>query len=309
MPISLNFDMRGSQQAKERLAAYKPLLGLFGADVAARIGPALTSSDPGAQQMGQGMLADLLAQRQRLQQSKLPVEQQVARLPPIDRAKFESEQALGRQRLLAGDQTIQEMEQAARLGPLNEQAARALIASREASRQASLANAALAQSGRITQVQGTLNQRFLAQMQAPVEVADAVQQAEQALKTGDSLGVLAASVKLAKILDPTSVVREGEVTTVQGGIGLAAQLVNGYNKLFGQGMTPAGMQAYQQLIRAVAGPVLQRGVRIEDEVRKAAAVMEADPDMAATGIGWPSNYVRRYLQGMPDPNTNADHEL
>lgn len=228
---------------------------------------------------------------------------------PMAKAQMDSEQALTRQRTLAGDQTAQEIEQARQLGPLNLQATQALIQSRQASAQASRANAMAAQSGRITQVQGTLNQRFLSQMDAPTQVADAVQQVDASLATGDSLGALAATIKLAKILDPTSVVREGEVTTVQGGIGVGAQLMNNYNKLFGSGFNPAAAETFKKVTKSVAAPVLQRGLRIEDEIRRAAAVMEADPNMAATGIGWPSQYVRRYLQGMPDPATSADFEL
>jgi hypothetical protein len=282
----------------------QPLLNQYGPDAAKAIGSAWMAGGPAAD-----MANSRLAQAEQMQASKMPMEDQLARLPLGDQAQIASEQALYRQRMLAGDQTQLQIDQAQQMGPLERQAVQALIGSRNASAQASRANADLARAGKITQVQGTLNQRFLSQMDAPVQVADAVQQVDSALSTGNSLGVLAATIKLAKILDPTSVVREGEVTTVQGGLGVASQLLNNYNKLFGQGMSQEGAKAFQKLTKSVAGPVLQRGVRIEDEIRNAASVMEADPNMAATGIGWPSQYVRRYLQGMPDPNTNADFEL
>lgn len=297
-------DAAAAKKQEQAAGLLQPLLNQYGPDAAKAIGSAWMAGGPAAE-----LATAKLAQAEQAQASKLPIEQQLARLPLGDQAQIGSELALTRQRTLAGDQTMLEMEQARQLGPLNVQAAEALINSRQASAAASQANAELARTGKISQVQGTLNQRFLAQMDAPTQVADAVQQIDAALQTGNSLGVLAATVKIAKILDPTSVVREGEVTTVQGGIGVASQLINNYNKLFGEGMNPAGAETFRKLAKSVAGPVLQRGVRIEDEIRRAAQVMEADPNMAATGIGWPSQYVRRYLQGMPDPNTSADFEL
>lgn len=282
----------------------KPILNRYGPDAAKAIGSAW---------MAGGSAADLansnLAQAEQQQASKLPVPEQLARLPLPEQVAIAADQALYRQRTLAGDQTTAEMDQARVMGPLEKQATEALIGSRNASAQASRANASASKTGQISQVQFTLNQRFLSQMDAPVQVADAVQQIDGAFETGNSLGVLAATIKLAKILDPTSVVREGEVTTVQGGLGVGTQLLNNYNKLFGQGMNAEGAKAFQKLTKSIAGPVLQRGVRIEDEIRKAAGVMQADPNMAATGIGWPSQYVRRYLQGMPDPTTGTDFEL
>jgi hypothetical protein len=289
---------------KRTAALLKPVLNRYGPDAAKAIGSAWMAGGPAADLANQR-----LAQAEQQQVSRLPVDQQMARLPLKTQAEIGSELALQQQRALSAQKVQEEIQQARVLGPLNAQATQALIQSRMASVQASMANAELARAGKISQVQGQLNQRFLSQMDAPTQVADATQQIDAALKTGDSLGGLAATIKLAKILDPTSVVREGEVTTVQGGIGVASQLINSYNRLFGEGMSPAGAKTFLGITRAVAGPVLQRGLRIEKEIRSAAAQVDADPNMAATGIGWPSAYVRRYVQGMPDPEASADFEF
>jgi len=291
-------------QYRQQGSALKPSLNQYGPDAAKAIGTALIAGGPAA-----GMAQQRLGMLQQKQDRALPFEERVARLPLLEQAQLGSEMALGESRRALTAQTRQEIEQAAILGPLNVKATQSLIRDREASAAASLANATATRQGKITAVQGQLNDKFLRQMDAPTQVADATQQIEGALGTQDSLGALAATIKLAKVLDPTSVVREGEVTTVQGGTGTAANLIAQYNKIFGQGFSPDGARRFREITRQVAGPVLQRGLRIEKEIRAAAHTMEVNPDMAATGIGWPSAYVKRYVTGMPDPLATADMEL
>lgn len=208
--------------------------------------------------------------------------------------------AMDRLLKLADFQTKQDMV------PLEQQAVRALINQRESAAAASRASALAASEGRITDRQDKLNQTFLRQIGAATEVADAVQQIDAALGTGDSLGSLAAVVKLAKVLDPTSVVREGEVTTVQGGTGTAENLIAQYNKLFGQGFSEEGANRFRKVARAVAGPVLERGLRIEDEIRTSARNVEADPEMAIRGAGWRGGWARQWLQGGDNPGQPVD---
>ena len=303
------FDRQREQAAydlnQQRTAALlKPLLNQYGPDAAKAIGSAMIAGGPASQMAEQRM-----AQQQQLQASRQPMDQQIAMMSPMQQAQMGSELALGDQRRSSTAVNQQQLAQAQAEGPYSLAAIQAQIRQRDASAQASMANRAAADSGRITQVQSRLNDRFLTQMDAPTQVADSVQQIDASMAGGDSLGALAATIKLAKILDPTSVVREGEVTTVQGGTGLAASLVNAYNKAGGKGMGPAQAAAFKRTVRSVAVPVLQRGLRIEGEVRKAAETMDADPEMAATGIGWPSGFVKRYVGDMPDPNTAADFEL
>lgn len=152
-----------------------------------------------------------------------------------------------------------------------------------------------------------LSQDYQANMKAPVEVADATQQISAGLRSGNSLGALAAVIKLAKILDPTSVVREGEVTTVQGGIGTAAALINEWNRLGGKGMTPENAKQFEAVVKGQAAPILQRGLRLGAEYAKSAETLKVRGDLVKTGVGFPENYVLNYLQGFEDPNVATDY--
>ena len=118
------------------------------------------------------------------------------------------------------------------------------------------------------QAQGLISQqntKFLQRVQSGVEVMDAYQQIIGALDSGNALGAQAAVIKLAKILDPTSVVREGEVEVIKGGMGAMNQLWNTVRNLNNQGLTPDAVKAVKQVARATAMPVLERTLRQRDE--------------------------------------------
>jgi hypothetical protein len=234
--------------------------------------------DPGTRQLGNAMAAGLMdpVQRQGLANAK----QQGALLGvQTEAAQFGLEQA--------------------RLeGPLNLQAARELIASRQAAAQASAASAEAAAAGRIDPLEARINQRWLANLTEPVAVQDSLQQIEGALGQSDSLGAVAAMIKLAKILDPTSVVREGEVTTVQGGTGTAQALLSSINKIKGGGLTPQAAADVLRTAKTIAVPILTRGQQITDEVRKQATDYGVNPDRVTTGIGWQPGYTQALLEEM-----------
>lgn len=194
----------------------------------------------------------------------------------------------------------QQQDQFDRSFKLDQQRTNAQIAASQAQREGAQDN---------SQLEGLkfLSTKYQQNMDAPTQVADATQQINNALKSGDSLGSLAAVIKLAKILDPTSVVREGEVTTVQGGLGTAAALINEFNRLGGKGMTPEAAKAFQDIVRQIAGPVLQRGLRLGQEYRASAKSLGVRPELVTTGVGFPEGYVTRYLQGMPDPEVQTDY--
>lgn len=131
-----------------------------------------------------------------------------------------------------------------------------------------------------------LNDRYLAQMKAPVNVQDALAQLENALSTGSSIGAVAATVKLAKILDPESVVREGEVRTVEGGLGIADQIIRALNNVEGQGFGPDAVKDLLELAQAVATPVLERGRLIESQFGQMAVDAQVSPEQVTSGIGF-----------------------
>lgn len=213
-------------------------------------------------------------------------------LSPQGRAELERTRASTMQAQAGTDLSRFQLEQAQRLGPLNYAAELALVESRRAATAASQASAQAAAAGKMDQVTARLQDRWLRQMVAPVAVQDSLQQIDAALDTQDSLGALAAVIKLAKILDPTSVVREGEVTTVEGGIGIADQLVRNYNRLKGEGFSGGGVKSLRQTALAVAAPVLSRGSQITAEFRGLADASGVPADQVVTGIGWDDAYSR-----------------
>lgn len=213
-------------------------------------------------------------------------------LSPQGRAELERTRASTMQAQAGTDLSRFQLEEAQRLGPLNYAAELALVESRQAATAASLASAQAAAAGKIDQVTARLQDRWLKQMIAPVAVQDSLQQIDAALDTQDSLGALAAVIKLAKILDPTSVVREGEVVTVEGGIGIADQLIRSFNRLKGEGFNAGGVKSLRQTALAVAAPVLSRGSQITAEFRGLADASGVPADQVVTGIGWDDAYSR-----------------
>lgn len=298
-------DLRARRQERLANSAYrqqagllKPLLSQFGAETAQQVGSALLSDSPEARAIGGGLLQQLLMQRG---QMGLTPQQQAELAWRSSQIKTEEMQ----QEKLGLD-----IDQARKLGPLNLQATQSLIAQRNAAAQASLASAEAARRGKISETADRINQRWVKQIATPTEVADAVQQISGALKTGDPLGALAATVKLAKVLDPQSVVREGEVTTVEGGTGLAENLVRTYNRVIGNGgFSPEGAKQLERVAKSVAAPVLQRGLRIESELRTAADNLELDPTETLLGTGWQGDWVRQYLQDADDPGRKVGMDL
>ncbi len=110
--------------------------------------------------------------------------------------------------------------------------------------------------------EGALNTRFLKSIAETSEIVLTSQQLAQLLDTDTALGSLAATIKLAKLLDPGSVVREGEVTTVAGGSGLAATIINEWNNMQAAGFGENSIQQFKGVIQALAGPQAVRGQSI-----------------------------------------------
>ena len=145
--------------------------------------------------------------------------------------------------------------------------------------------------------------KFLQKMEAPAQVMDAYQQIEGALGTGDALGTQAALIKLAKILDPTSVVREGEVTTIEGGLGIGNQLMNAFNRAMNEGAPEQAADAIRAVAREVAVPVLGRALQARSEFAKSLDDVLGDefPGIGriTDGIGISWGDVASLVQGGP----------
>lgn len=145
---------------------------------------------------------------------------------------------------------------------------------------------------------GRLNQRYLTQIRSPVNVVDALAQLEGALQTGSSVGAVAAVVKLAKILDPDSVVREGEVRTVEGGLGIADQLINVMNRVEGEGFGADAANDILEVAKAMAAPIVERGRRIESEFDMMAKAANVDFNQVTAGAGF-------LIESLPQPGVGG----
>jgi hypothetical protein len=230
--------------------------------------------DPGTRQLGNQMATGLM--------------------DPVQRQSLANARQQGELLGVQTDSAQFALEQARLLGPLNLQAERELIAQRRAAAEASKAQAAAVAAGNITDLELKLGDRWTKNIQEPLTIQTAVQQATGALELGNSLGVLAATIKLAKVLDPQSVVREGEVTTVEGGNGTAQMLISAFNKMQGKGMGAAGQAAFLATLKAVAAPQLARGVKLTQEFESMAEQFGVNPGRATTGVGWDNDYAAAY---------------
>lgn len=212
-------------------------------------------------------------------------------LSPQGRANLGQAQSATAANVLRAKATQLEIDQAKQLGPANLAATQALTQSRLAAARASEATAEAARLGKVDTVEARLQQRWVSGMTDAVIVQDSMQQITAALAQKDSLGALAAVVKLAKILDPNSVVREGEVVTVEGGNGYAEQLVRAYNKAKGEGFSETGAASLARTATSVALPVLKRGQQITSEYRAMAERLGVDARNVTTGLGWSDSYA------------------
>ena len=73
---------------------------------------------------------------------------------------------------------------------------------------------------------------------------------------------------------------------VEGGIGIADQLIRKYNNLFGEGFSDAGAQDLRQTVDAVARPVLDRGARITGEYKRVAEITGIPFERILYGLGY-----------------------
>jgi len=150
--------------------------------------------------------------------------------------------------------------------------------------------------------------KFLQQMAGPAQIADATQRITGSLATGNAIGGLAAIIGLAKVLDPTSVVREGEVTTIQGGMGIGQSLMDAWNRAQSQGFSPESAKDLQAVVDANAIPVLQRAIRQKDEFANGLDQVLGDQypgigrAVSGSGIDW--DWVSQYTGQQPQTGGN-----
>ncbi len=292
-----------SKQAGQQFAAASSALlgGQTGAGGVGPPTPGFFSSSPQRQTSILGKLAEASPTA-----AASLVNTLVQRSDPV----FAQQQALETAKQVTDLQKAQfDLEQAKLLGPGNYQAQQQLIAEREAQAAAARASAEAAAQGRIDQVTDRINQRYLTQIKAPVIISDAVQQMEGALSGNDPLSARSAIVKLAKILDPESVVREGEVATVEGGTGVMNRIVTQYNNWKNQGFPESVKEQLRSTTRKMAAPVLQRGLRIQQQFGAMADELGVSQSLVTQGAGFPAGLVRTYLSGGTAAGQEVDFDF
>lgn len=279
-----------------------------------RIPTLLNALGLGLPQVGENLRTERKNQDLQMQQGLLAQQQQQAALNSAGASMQLLENAGIQPR--SKSESISGMANAYRLtqGGLDPQTAAASMAGRSAV-QEKLPQQALAAQFTPQQTQAFITDqqnKFLAKMIGPSEVWQAYQQIEGMLSTGDALGTRAAMIKLAKILDPTSVVREGEVTTIEGGTGMGNWIMNEFNAAFNQGAPEQMVQAIRNTALKAAGPVLENAVRQRNEFAGALDyIYGADLPGAArivTGSGLPWGEIENLLQGGQTAGVQTDPE-
>ena len=149
-----------------------------------------------------------------------------------------------------------------------------------------LAQARFSGVNQILDREGGLNERFLKALDQTGEIVTGTLQLTQLLNQDTALSSLASVIKLAKLLDPGSVVREGEVTTVAGGSGTAASLINAWNNMQSKGFGESSMNQFRAVVQALAGPEAARGLSIFDDFGDLATRAGVSSEAVLAGAGF-----------------------
>ena len=160
-----------------------------------------------------------------------------------------------------------------------------------------LAQARFSGVNQILDREGGLNERFLKALDQTGEIVTGTLQLTQLLEQDNALSSLAATIKLAKLLDPGSVVREGEVTTVQGGSGTAASLINSWNNMRSKGFGESSVNQFRAVVQALAGPEAERGLSIFSDFEDLAGRAGVSSAAVLAGAGFERETLQAIQSG------------
>jgi len=133
--------------------------------------------------------------------------------------------------------------------------------------------------------EGALRDDAAAALKTTVEFQQNEQQLRQLLMSGNAMAAQASLVKMAKILDPTSVAREGEVEVIRQGSGLMSALQNSLNQAVGQGMGTDAVAQFNDTLDRLVAPERARGNRIVQGFVDQAQKNNIDPAYALATSG------------------------
>lgn len=109
-------------------------------------------------------------------------------------------------------------------------------------------------------------------------INDSIGRMRKASTTNSGAGDIAMVYSFMKMLDPTSVVREGEYATAENTGGVPERIVNVYNKIIsGQRLTPAQRKEFLDAGEALAGDKAERFQKLRGQFENIARKGGADP--------------------------------
>jgi len=272
--------LRGQLQ-KEQAAQLKPLLSQFGPDTAQQVGGLLTSGVPQAEALGAQMLQGLQQQRQ-----------------GQDFTRAAQGPAARQDMAIAANKELR----AQALFDTNAQ-----DAVRQRDRDALTQQAVIikAENDSSNSIRDDMRATFAPMSQMIIAGADV----NALLDTGTALGGTGAIVKLAKALDPESVVRQSETGNLTGATGVVQILQDQWNRLGGEGMTRASMNQFREVVDKLLASRAQMAIRQFDGFRVDALAsglpeQRVDALFDQSGIDF-SSLGQMVIRGMSDEELAA----
>lgn len=207
-------------------------------------------------------------------------------LDPQAQANLQSTQqstASSRQQEVNAQQGYQ---QAAQMFPLQMQAAKLNAAQSLAAIQASGLGSQAQQNTFYNTVRGQF--QALPAIKNLGEAQSAYRAADAALGKGSALGARVAMIKLAKLADPTSVVREGEVENIRQGYGVLSQLDTALRTAGDKGLGAAQQAMFRDVMDSLYAPALELGSAAMTQYQGLENQYQARPGefTNTTGIDW-----------------------
>ncbi len=142
----------------------------------------------------------------------------------------------------------------------------------------------------------SMRKEFEAQSKDCVTLRDAFAKVQAGLARPSAAGDIAMIFNFMKMLDPQSVVREGEFATAQNAAGVPARIAAMYNRLMrGERLVPEQRQDFHDQARQVFNAQLRGQLQLERQYQGTAERWGADPTDIVT------DFVGRYRPGTNPP--------
>lgn len=149
---------------------------------------------------------------------------------------------------------------------------------------------------KLTDIAG-LRKEFTSQAKTFVNVRDSFGKVKKAAESGSAASDLSMIFNFMKMLDPGSVVREGEFANAQNTTGIPGRILNTYNNLAaGNRLNPGQRAEFLAAAEDIFKSVTQSQLLLEDQFRKQAELAGIDPNRVVIdffGKGRPEQTVTK----------------